>query len=109
MTLVQQIFACVAIAATVVLILQSILLLFGVGFGADTDHADLDFDDSGPDLDGGHFDVHEMHMEEDAPIHDADAHSGLTLFTVRGIVAFFAVGGWTGLLLTKYVGNIFAI
>lgn len=112
LTLVQQIFACIAIAATAILLVQSLLLLLGVGFGTDADHPDLDFDDSSSDMDGGHLELqelHEMHMGEDAPVHDADAHSGLTLFTVRGVVAFFAVGGWTGLLLTKYMGNVFAI
>ena len=33
LTILEQVFACIAIAATVVLIIQSILLLFGIGFG----------------------------------------------------------------------------
>ncbi len=60
------------------------------------------------DLDS-HPDTPAFHLEGETGSHDADAHDGLRLFTVRGIVAFFAVGGWTGLLLSRYVGNLFAV
>ncbi len=104
LTIVQQIFACVAIAATVVLVIQTILLLFGLGFGTDADSSDLD---SAGEM--GQPDAPDFHLEGEAASHDMDAHDGLRLFTVRGIVAFFAVEGWTGLLLSRYVGNLFAV
>ncbi len=104
LTIVQQIFVCVAIAATVVLVIQTILLLFGLGFGTDADSSDLD---SAGEM--GQPDAPDFHLEGEAASHDMDAHDGLRLFTVRGIVAFFAVGGWTGLLLSRYVGNLFAV
>lgn len=85
-----------AIPATVVLILQTILLLFGMGGedGAlesdtggigDADGTDADFDaDADTDIDG----------EIDG---EMAGDSGLRLFTVRGMVAFFSVGGWAGI------------
>lgn len=84
-----QIFAGMAIPATVIMLLQSVLLLFGLGFGGDAGadgHADVcDSHDC-----GGH-DAHDGHGGD---FHEGD---GLSLFTIRGIVAFFSVGGWTGL------------
>lgn len=80
----QQIFACIAIPATVILILQTILLLFGVGSDHDTDGAQIDLD-------------HEADHDFD---HDhGDHEAGLRIFTVRGMVAFLSVGGWLGIVL----------
>lgn len=88
MNFVQKAFALVAIPSTLVLVLQTVLLLFGLG-QSDAD-ADLDTD---ADLD---VDVDDV----DAP--DSNLFDGgLRLFTVRGIVAFLAVFGWTGLAMLK--------
>lgn len=104
LNLLQQSFAVVAIPATVVLFLQTLLLLFGLGSSHDVDHGvDHDFDhdlshdfDHDSDAVAGHDAAHEFH---DTP-HDGAHHAaGLRIFTVRGIVAFFAVGGWLGIVL----------
>ena len=101
---VQQILACFAIPATVILVLQTILLLFGMG-GHDADHGDLsdhsglsDGDAAGSgeqpvgqDLSDGQ----ELEADHDGAHHAA----GVRIFTVRGLVAFFAVGGWLGLAM----------
>ena len=103
----QQVFYYVAIPFTLVLIIQSVLTLIGLG-GHDADaDADSDFDmDSDSDFDmdsdadadmdmdsdfdtGGHIDVHGHE-------HGIDA-AGFRFFTVRGIVAFFCIFGWSGL------------
>ena len=73
--LAQQIFALIGIGATVVLVFQFILLLFGVG-----NESDADFDDG---------DV------SDTEVGDGD---GLALFTVKGIVAMLCISGWTGVI-----------
>lgn len=87
LTLVQQIFGLMAIPATVVLIVQTILVLVGVG----EVEGDLDFDtDSGDFLDG------------------VESSNGFALFSIRGIVAFFAIGGWTG-VVTDAVGLHLAV
>lgn len=92
LTMLQQILAYVAIPTTVILLLQTILLLFGFGHDGDADvDTDMDVDDpSSLDHDGG-FD-------------------GLRLFTVRGFVAFLAVGGWLGLSISRAgAGDVWSI
>lgn len=113
LNLLQQSFAIVAVPATVILFLQTLMLLFGLGHSHDLDHGvDHDFDhdvghdfghDSGHDIghDFDHSGVHDGdHDAHDGAHHDSAHHiSGLRIFTVRGIVAFFAVGGWLGIVL----------
>lgn len=121
MTLIEQIFAVVGIAATVLLVIEVILLLVGAGHGADasTDApSDVHFDTAGHMDMPGHVDVHigdvsadgisdiDVLTDADAPadVHDTQTHfgdSGLHLFTLQGLVAFFAVFGWSGLLMLK--------
>ena len=84
MPLVQQIFATLAIPATLILIIQTILLLFGLG---DSDGGDGALDGSAQDGDGLAGDT------------DSSSDIGLRVLTVRGLVAFFAVGGWVGVAL----------
>ena len=71
----QRIFAFIGIPATLVLIVQTILLLFGIGDGDDP--TDIDGDGI---PDGGTGD------------------DGLTLFSVRGIVGMFCIAGWSGIV-----------
>ena len=86
-----HVFACFAIPSTVVLFLQTLLMLIGIGgsslAGEDGDadvSADVDTDASA-DLDG-----------------DAEAETeldgGLRLFSIRGILSFLTVTGWVGVL-----------
>lgn len=81
----ERFFAYIAFASTLVLLIQLVLLLFGIG-GGDVD-ADVDFDG---DVDGG-FDISDV--------------DGLHIFSLRGIVSFFAVFGWTGILVSKNSGG----
>lgn len=87
LTTVQQVLACMAIPATILLVLQTVLLLFGVGGGHDVDHG-MDMEH---DLD------HDLDHDHDA----AHSAAGLRIFTIRGFVAFFAVGGWLGIALLE--------
>ena len=104
LTLVSQIFCTVAIPATVIMILQSLLLLFGIGThtAGDFDHGTgFDVHDGGDIHDGG-FDTDAggpgAHVPGDTHIDGIDDHNGLSLISVRGIVAFFSIGGWTGVV-----------
>lgn len=104
LTLLQQCFAVVAIPATVILVLQTVLLLFGLG-GHDADHGEVDHDfDHDTDHDFDHDVDHDFDHDHDLD-HDHDAHdgahhaAGIRLFTLRGIVALFAVGGWLGVAM----------
>ena len=83
--LVGQIMACSAIPMTVVMFLQLILMIIGVGFGSEADG----------DIDDGAID---SCAETSPPESNSYKSSGtLKIFTIRGIVAFFALGGWAGL------------
>ncbi len=66
-----------ACLGTVLLIVQIVLMLVG----ADDGDADLDTDTDGD----GAFDAH--------------TDTGMSLFTTKGLTAFFAVGGWTGVVM----------
>ena len=105
MDIMQKILACAAIPATVILILQTIMLMFGLGFGGDGDASGTESGDIGDAGHGG--DTGELDGHYDGHVHDtghADDHGleGLRLFTVRGIVAFFAVGGWIGIAMVDF-------
>ncbi len=80
LTLVQQIFGLIAIPSTVILVIQTILVLVGVG-EVEGD-ADVDFDTDVPD-----------------GTDTAESANGFALISVRGIIAFLAVGGWTGVVI----------
>lgn len=95
LTTLQQGFALVAIPATLVLVIQTVLLFFGIGDGDGDVDADVDVD---VDTDG--VDISEA----------ASGDDGLTLFTVRGIVAMFSVGGWAGIVFVDLgLNSAFAI
>lgn len=72
----QQVFALIAIPATLVLLIQTVLLLVGLGGG----EADLDGDEGA--LSEGVSD-------------------GLVLFSVRGIVSMLTVMGWSAVALLE--------
>lgn len=85
MTVLEQVYFWIAAVASVLLIVQIILLIVSFG-GGDLD-ADGDFD-----MDG-----------------DADTDGGLSVFTIKGLVAFFALGGWCGFATASFLpGNIWA-
>ena len=68
---VQQVFALVAIPSTLIMIIQTVMLVIGMA-----QDADLDIDDVPETMD-----------------------DGLTLFSVRGIVTMLAVTGWCAVAL----------
>lgn len=74
----QQILALIAIPSTLILIVQTVLVL--IGFGDGGDGGDVDADDV---LDGD------------------SADGGLSLFSVRGIVSMLCIMGWSGVALLE--------
>ena len=80
LNLAQKIYFCIATPASLLLVVQIVLMLIGIGGGVDGD-VDVDVDTGDFDLD-----------------------AGFSVFTVRGLVAFFAVGGWVGYTLSD--GNL---
>ncbi|HHX72000.1 MAG TPA: hypothetical protein GX701_03610 [Clostridiales bacterium] len=83
----EQVIFIITIPATVIIFLQLILLFFSLGGD------DFDLDDPS-DFDGDGY--------NDFSVSDV---GGLRLITVRGVVAFLAVGGWTTLWLAESVGR----
>lgn len=73
LSVLEQIYLWLGIAATLFLIVQIVLMCFS-SFGGDVD------------------------VDGDGDI-DVDMDSGVSIFTVKGITAFFAVGAWAGLLV----------
>lgn len=82
LSVLEHVFFWIAIVASALLIIQIILLLVSFG-GGDLD-ADGDFDS----FDG-----------------DADTDGGLSIFTMKGLTAFFALGGWCGFAAATYLPN----
>ena len=80
MDLVGQIFALIAIPATLVLVVQSVMLLFGIGG-----------EEGGIDLNGDGI--------PDTPGFEGDGDGGLALFSLRGIMSMAAIAGWSGLVM----------
>lgn len=79
LSVLEQVYFWLGVISTAFLVLQIILMCFSA-FGGDLD------------LDG------------DGDI-DVDFDSGVSLFTVKGITAFFAVGSWAGLLVCALVAD----
>ena len=85
MTGLERVMACIACPATLVLLIQTVLLFFGFG-GAD---GGLDIDVDGDGIPDAGFDA------------EGDADGGMRIFTVRGLVTFFTIFGWSALVLLK--------
>ena len=107
----QQVFYYIAVPFTVVLLIQAVMTIIGLGSGGDADaDGDVDADaDADFDMDadaGAGFDLDadaDAYLDADA---DLDADSGIDVkdfghgtmygfkfFTVRGIVSFFCIFG----------------
>ncbi len=91
LSLVAQIFYCIAVPSTLVLLVQTILMFIGMGEDADADGADTDVSDD-VDVDGSE----DGGFDEDL---DPNGFDGLRIFTVRGVIAFLVIFGWVGALL----------
>ena len=96
--LAAQIFACIAIPSTLILLIQTILMFIGIGDDSEIDGigdggiAD-DIETDIPDGVFGDGDIDEL--PEDAGM------DGLRLFTFRGIIAFLMIFGWVGLAMSS--------
>lgn len=105
--LLKQIFYTVAVPSTIILVIQSILTIVGV--------SDLDVDLDGVDgLDTDGFDG--IDGFEDVEIGDISETTGdssfagdFRFFTMRGIIAFFTVFGWTGASLAGLINPVVVV
>lgn len=119
LTRLQQVLAYIAIPSTLIMLFQFIMSLLGLaqsdsaeGLDVDSDLADgnveMDFDDSSV---GDLFDeqphdiINDHHFEATDDHQSVDSHDGaeaLKLFTLRGLIAFFSIGGWTGIVAIEW-------
>ena len=104
MNVAESIFLGIAIFGTVLLALQVIMQLVGIGGGSELSH-DFDHDishevaphDINPDAHADHAFSHD-HAHSAV---DSAQFGWPNVLSVRGIIAFFAIGGWTGVLLMQ--------
>ncbi len=89
----QRVFACFALPATMILIIQTVLLLFGIG-NNDLDAGGMD----GDGVDAADMDIGDSDDGGGSP-------DGLAVLSIRGIVAFFTVGGWAGIVMAGLVAS----
>lgn len=96
----EQVLLYVAVPATLLLLIQTILLFLGGMGGGDTDADDGHLDLSGhADLSGDSPDA-SADLHDDGDAHDGHAAAGLHVLTLRGIVAFLTLFSWGGLWLS---------
>lgn len=94
---VSQIFYCIAIPATLVLLIQTLMMFIGFGDEGDGIDGDVDnIDFSSDTLTDGVFGEDSV---SETP--DPSGLDGLRIFTLRGIIAFFVVFGWVGILMQE--------
>ncbi len=107
LSLAAQIFYCIAIPATLVLVIQTVLMFFGFDDGdADVDldadfdtDTDLDFEaDAQADISDG---IYGDEIADAAELADAAGFDSLRIFTVRGIISFLVMFGWVGVVMTE--------
>ncbi len=96
--IILQIFYCIAVPSTLVLLIQTIMMFLGIGDDGDG-VGDVDVDNIGDTLN----DTPDGVFGEDIVSEAADAFGldGLRIFTMRGIIAFFVVFGWVGVVMQE--------
>ena len=103
LSLMERFFAIVAIPATVVLVIQLVLSLIGLGdHDSELDSPDADDLPDGVDLDGDGI-PDEIDTDGDGVADSAEQEHGgsLHLFSLRGVVAGLAVYGWAALAVSR--------
>lgn len=94
-----QILYCIAIPASLIMLIQAILLIIGFGGGGAgidvSDTTGIDFDTNGLDLADASTEV-SMHDFTDGS-NPADFGT-MQLFTIQGIMTFLCVFSWTGII-----------
>lgn len=92
-----QVLYCIAVPATLVLLIQTVLTFIGIGDGVDGDIGDAgELPDDAPDMIEPD-DFYEAEAGSDA----VSGMGGLRLLTFRGIVAFFVVFSWVAIIMLR--------
>ena len=99
--LTEQILYCIAVPATLILIIQTILMLIGLGdSGAGINPSDTSGLDMPDVFDGGDgFDVADS-IDTDMSDHDISSHTDIAdfrLLSVQSVIAFLCIFGWSSI------------
>lgn len=117
---IEQVLYCIAIPATLILLIQTILLIVGIGGSGEgidiSDTSGLDTGDFGG-IDGDAFDFDSAVGDVDIDTGGADGGDGfvphemglLSLFTMQGIVSFFCIFSWSAIILVAVLNTLFAL
>lgn len=105
-TILEKIFIFIAIPATLLLIIQLVLQLIGIGgdngTGQGMDAAGQGMDASGQaDAASTDYNAADSGVGESTGSDFVSALGTLHIFTFQGFVAFFSISGWTGLLFLR--------
>lgn len=105
MSLAGQIFSCIAIPATLILLVQTVMMLIGAS-SAEADGIGEELPDEMPDelpddIPDGDVSDGVFGDNDVTEVVDNAGFEGLKIFTVRGLIAFFVVFGWVGVLMTR--------
>ncbi len=100
LTLVSQIFYCIAVPSTLLLLIQTIMMLVGLGDDAASDIGDVDVSDA--DVSDGVFGDNEI-----TEIPDDFGLEGLRILTVKGIISFLVVFSWVGIVFESVGAQLF--
>ena len=92
LSLSSQIFAIIAIPATLILLIQTVMIFMGIG-----DDGDSAGDELADDIESSDDGIFGEDSEGD-PV-DAAGLDGLRILTLRGIIAFMVVFGWVGVAM----------
>jgi len=103
LTILEQALLIVAIPSTLILLIQTVMLIFG----SDAGPSDTDLPSDVGGLDAQDSDIGADESQAHAEEFDA---SGVKIFTIRGIIAFLSVGGWAGVAALEYgAGELLAM
>ena len=91
-----QVFYCIAIPSTLLLLIQTVMMFVGIEQDNELDSPD-----------GGDVEIDSDIDTDDLSI-DADGIDGLKIFTIRGLIAFFVVFGWVGVVMDGGGSPIYA-
>ena len=91
LSLATQIFYCIAIPSTLLLLIQTVLMF--LGFDNDSD-IEIDFDTPDTELNDGIFGE-----SDNIDLDDVSGLESLHIFTLRGIIAFLVIFGWVGVVM----------
>lgn len=100
--LVEQVLYCIAIPASLILVIQTIIMLLGIGHGGEGFNPS---DTSGFDGADGSFDTDvsldgSTDIDTDFSHHDVNSPSDLAdfrLLSVQSVIAFLTIFGWSGI------------